>query len=749
MIFANLLPSVVDRRKTRLFGPIVVMTMAGLALLVCLSIFLVLRFDAVAADREQSMVHAGFSQQLSEIDAYINPQVAWDDAVKKLDHSRDLRWADINLGNYLYTFNGFTRAFVVDGQGDPFYASVEGERASLNSFGSFAKVTAQMLPQIRAAEAVRPAVKARPGASSAQVTPIQVNTLAWDNGTLFMVVATLVQPDVGKVQPRGPRAPVVVMAMPLDAKMLRDFAGRYLVDDLRLVAASSPVGQSATVDLQGPAGDLVGRLAWTPRQPGLTLLSQLWVPALAAIAALAMIAMIVVRSGAAIFSELVASEARARHLAFHDPLTKLPNRAMLFSRMGPVLAGIGTTSRKVAIMAVDLDRFKDVNDTLGHHAGDALIQAVANRLRSIFADCGLIARLGGDEFIVMLEDADVAAVAQLSERIVATIRAPLDTEYGQLEVGCSVGVAIIDYPGVDPSEALRWADLAMYRSKDQGRSRVTFFEAEMDTALRNRRSLETDLREALLGGEMEMVYQPQIDRHGDVVAVEALVRWMHPERGAVPPSTFIPLAEECGLILALGEQVLRKVFTETGHWTQVRVAINVSSVQLRSPGFAALVTRLAAEAGISPSRYEIELTETALLGEDAVTAANVEALKRIGFSIALDDFGTGYSSLSVLQRYAVDKIKIDRSFVAALGGADESEALVDAMVKLARALNLDVIAEGVETERQKERLESCGCREFQGHLIGMPVGAPAMAGLIGEDILLLERQELDRIKRLA
>ncbi|WP_296675821.1 EAL domain-containing protein [Novosphingobium sp.] len=723
------------------------MTLAGLMLLVCLAVFLVMQFDEVAADREQKMVQNGFARQLREIDEVIHPQVAWDESVKALDINRDLRWADMNLGSYLFTFNGFTRAFVVDASGNAFYASVRGERASTDAFAPFASVTAKLLPQIRAVEAVRPPVRVTPNADAAQVAPIQMNALAWADDTLFIVVATLVQPDVGKVQPTGKRAPVVIMAMPLDARMIRTFGGRYLVDDLHLYPADIAVSQYTKVDLHGADGVLVGRLAWTPRRPGLMLLRQLWIPALAAIAAMAMIAMIVVRSGATIFSELIASEARARHLAFHDPLTKLPNRSMLFARLGPVLAGIGTLSQRVAILAVDLDRFKEVNDTLGHHAGDALIQAVAGRLRDVCADEALIARLGGDEFVVMLENANDAAVTVLAERIVSAVRAPLKTEYGLLEVGCSVGATVIDNAGVEPSEALRWADLAMYRSKELGRCRVTFFEAEMDMALRNRRSLETDLREALHSDALGMVYQPQVDHHGGIVAVEALVRWVHPERGAVPPSTFVPLAEECGLILALGEQVLRKVFAETGHWTKARIAINVSAVQLRAPGFAALVTRLAAQAGIVPSQYEIELTETALLGEDPVTAANIDALKRLGFSIALDDFGTGYSSLSVLQRFSVDKIKIDRSFVAALGGEDESEALVDAMIKLARALDLEVIAEGVENARQKECLEACGCREFQGHLVGMPMTGPAIAGLIGE--ALLKPADMEAIRRQA
>lgn len=726
-----------DRRKARLFGPIVFMTVGGLVLLILLAIFLVLRFDKVAADREQKMVENGFNRQLGELDAIIVPQVNWDAAVTQLDHTVNLKWADFNIGSQLYTFNGFTRSFVINGNGKPIYASVKGERANLDAIQPFAPTIVQLSRRIHAAEAMRPPIVPSPKGEIV-TEPIQANAIADIDGVPFIVIATLVQPDLGKVLPRGPRAPVAIIAMPIDQAFLGTFADRYLVHGLKL---QEPEKNDAGfgVDLHSLNGQLVRRLVWNPRGPGTELLSQLWIPALFSICLLGLIALIVVQRGAAIFSELQASETRARHLAFHDPLTKLPNRSMLFSHLSPMLVALRSGSPPVAIVAVDLDRFKEVNDSLGHHAGDALIQGVAGRLRDTCGTEAMIARLGGDEFIVVIENADQAKVASLAERIVAAVRHPFQSEYGQLEVGCSLGVVIVDRAGVDPSEALRWADLALYRSKDNGRARVTFFEPEMDAALRHRRSLETDLREALSDGALHMAYQPQVDKAGRVVAVEALLRWSHPVRGLVPPGIFVPLAEESGLILPLGEYVLRRVFEETGDWSGLRIAINVSPVQLRSPGFAALVLRLIAQTGVDPNRYEIELTETALLGDDPVTASNVEALKRMGFSIALDDFGTGYSSLSVLQRFSVDRIKIDRSFVSALGGADESEALVDAMVKLARALNLDVIAEGVETESQKERLVLCGCREFQGHLIGKPMPLVDLADMIG--IALPERKE--------
>jgi diguanylate cyclase (GGDEF)-like protein len=563
------------------------------------------------------------------------------------------------------------------------------------------------------------------------IPPIQQNTFAQIDGKTYVVTATLVQPDFGKYMPKTARAPITITALPIDAPLLKSFAERYLLDGLVLAEAGGNVGRGGQMELRGPDRRPVAALVWIPRQPGTMLLQSLWFPLLCVMTMLCLAGWTIMRRSDSIVTNLVASEAQAKHLAFHDPLTRLPNRAMLFERLRAMLVAIGDSGHPVSVLCVDLDRFKDINDTLGHHAGDLVIETMAVRLRQVCNGVALIARLGGDEFVVLSDAVDGAPPRQLGEFIIAEISKPVQCEYGLLEVGCSIGAAVIERPGVEPTEALRWADLALYRSKELGRGRFTVFEPEMDFALRNRRSLEADLRNALTEGGLRMVYQPQVDVHDRIIAVEALLRWQHPTRGDIPPGVFVPLAEETGLILPLGEFVLRQVFTETADWPKTRVAINVSAEQMRASGFAALVARIAAQAGIDPARYEIELTETALLGQEVVTEANINALKRLGFTIALDDFGTGYSSLSVLQRFSVDKIKIDRSFVSCLEDAGESEALVDAMVKLARALDLRVIAEGVETGAQRTRLAACGCTEFQGFLTGRPMSLEAVEGLLG------------------
>ena len=707
------------------------MTLGALALLVGLAMFLVARFDATALERERTMVEKGFTRQIQQYGTSIVPQADWDKAVAKLDHTVDPEFADVNFGEQLFTFNGFTHTFIVDGTGQATYASAHGKRAPLSAYAPFAAITGDLLRPIRTAEMRRGRVRPNANHHGTVTRPIQTHAFARINGQAYIVIATLIQPDIGLVLPKGPRAPVAITAMPIGASLLNSFASRYLVDDLKLVGPAQMSDAKARFPLRSPDGAVIGALGWTPRQPGSALLKNLQWSLWGGFLLIGLVGWTIIRRSAVVVDELIASEVRAKHLAFHDPLTRLPNRAMLFERLPMLLAAIGPSRPMLAVLAIDLDRFKEVNDTLGHPAGDELIKAVAERLRDsrIGSFASFAARLGGDEFILICPAQDRASVEDLAQRCLARILQPVETEYGRIDVGCSVGVAIIEDGSVEPSRVLQQADLALYRSKADGRACVTLFEPAMEDAYHARHRLEGSLRAALVQGGFHMVYQPQMDAQGTMRAAEALLRWNHSEMGAIAPDTFIPLAEECGLILPIGEFVLRRVFEETRDWGNLRVAINVSAVQMRTPGFAARVVQLAARAGVDPARYEIEVTETALLADAPTTMENFEILKRLGFTIALDDFGTGYSSLSLLNRFSVDKIKIDRSFVAHLGKSEEAEALVVAIVKLARSFRIGVIAEGVETEAQRERLIAAGCGEFQGYLLGRPMAGEAIRAL--------------------
>ncbi|WJS98990.1 putative bifunctional diguanylate cyclase/phosphodiesterase [Novosphingobium humi] len=528
--------------------------------------------------------------------------------------------------------------------------------------------------------------------------------------------------------PAGAPAPYV-LRVAVDQGLVSQFGGQHGQVHRLLRKGQPSISDHHIMPLTSPDGQLVASLAWPAINPFKASETEIPQMLLAIAAAFLMLVWLFMRRSNTIASDLIASEARARHLAFHDTLTGLPNRAMMFDRLGQLLAMSRRYAGEMAVHCLDLDRFKEVNDTLGHHAGDELIQQVGRRLSELCRDSDTVARLGGDEFVILQPEADGTGASHLAQRVLKLFEAPFVLEAGVVEVGVSIGVTLVSNPEIEPAEALRQADLALYGSKENGRNRVTFFEPDMDAALRMRRSLENDLRKALADGSLTMVYQPQMNGRGAIDAMEALVRWNHPERGAIAPSIFVPLCEESGLILDLGEFVFRRVFQETADWGDVRVAINVSALQLRSPMFMATLTRLVAEFRVNPERYEIEITETALLGDDGITRDNITMLKQEGFSIALDDFGTGYSSLNSLKRFSVDKIKIDRSFVHNLEANDEAEGLVDAIVKLGRALKLDVVAEGVETEHQRDRLAACGCNTFQGFLVSRPVPASELNGL--------------------
>ena len=516
---------------------------------------------------------------------------------------------------------------------------------------------------------------------------------------------------------------MIEATIPMDPGLTRQFADHHHLTNLRAVPGAVVPKSAVGIPLTDYRGQTVAMMAWTPSDPVRDLRARLPAILMFFLSLFGLAALYFMRQSSTIASDLIASEARARHLAFHDMLTSLPNRAMMFDRLRQMLAMSRRYYGETAVHCLDLDRFKEVNDLLGHHAGDELIQQVAKRLTDLCRDSDTVARLGGDEFVILQPDTTAAGASHLAERVLKLFETPFELEAGAVEVGVSIGVTIVNNPEIEPAEALRQADLALYGSKDAGRNRTTFFEPDMDAALRMRRALETDLRLALANNGLDMVYQSQMDTRGHVGAMEALVRWTHPEKGPISPSIFVPLCEESGLILDLGEYIFRKVFEETATWINMRVAINVSALQLRSPMFMAMLTRLVAEFRADPSRYEIEITETALLGDDGTTRDNIIMLKQEGFSIALDDFGTGYSGLNSLKRFAVDKIKIDRSFVHNLEANDEAEGLVDAIVKLGRALKLDIVAEGVETEHQRDRLAACGCNNFQGYLVSKPMPA--------------------------
>jgi diguanylate cyclase (GGDEF)-like protein len=426
--------------------------------------------------------------------------------------------------------------------------------------------------------------------------------------------------------------------------------------------------------------------------------------------------------------------ARIAHLAHHDVLTDLPNRALLRERLEQALAELRRGGRSLAVLMLDLDRFKEVNDSLGHPIGDALLRTVTERLQDCVRETDTIGRLGGDEFAIVQRTSDPATdSATLAKRIQEAIDAPFDLDGHHVSIGTSIGVAIAPGDGDNPDELLKNADLALYRAKSEGRGTYRFFEPEMDQRMQARRSLEKDLRNALISGEFALHYQPLVNLERDeICGFEALLRWHHPERGNVPPGDFIGLAEETGLIVPLGEWVLRQACTEAATWpAHLKIAVNISPAQFKAHNLEETVMRTLAATGMPPSRLELEITESVMLQDEEQAFATLTRLHDLGVRIALDDFGTGYSSLSNLRKFPFDKIKIDRSFVSDLSVANvDALALVRSVAQLGVSLGMATTAEGVETKEQLDYVRAEGCTEIQGYFICPPSSAKDIARLI-------------------
>ena len=412
------------------------------------------------------------------------------------------------------------------------------------------------------------------------------------------------------------------------------------------------------------------------------------------------------------------AEERIVHMARHDALTDLPNRTMFRERLEYELKRI-KRGDALAVLCLDLDHFKSVNDTLGHPVGDELLKVVAERLRRCIREPDTIARLGGDEFAIIMTGMHAPTdPVLLAKRIREAIIKPYILDGHQILADISIGISLAPIDATEPDLLLKNADMALYGAKADGRGTYRFFEPEMDARMKARRELDMDLRKALANGEFGLHYQPLVNiQNNEITAFEALLRWNHPVRGLVPPAEFIPIAEETGLIIPLGEWVLRGACQETANWpTNIKVAVNLSPAQLNSRNFTEVVVNALAASGMSANRLQLEITETVLLQNTFNTLATLQKLRALGVQIALDDFGTGYSSLSYLRSFPFDKIKIDRSFIQDLMSGTEPLAIVHAIAGLAKSLNMISTAEGVETKQQLEALQALGCIEMQGYL---------------------------------
>ncbi len=425
-------------------------------------------------------------------------------------------------------------------------------------------------------------------------------------------------------------------------------------------------------------------------------------------------------------------EERIFHMARHDALTQLPNRLQFLEEMAASEAGI-SRGEKLAVLYIDLDHFKTVNDTLGHTLGDKLLQQVSARLWGATREDDMLARLGGDEFALLMRNTDRPAdAAATADRIVKVMATPFTIDGHQIVIGSSVGIAMAPQDG-DTAEALmKNADLALYKAKNEGRSTFHFFEPSMDASIQRRRSIEAGLRTALERNELRVLYQPLIGlKQNRVTCLEALLRWENPDRGKISPAEFIPVAEETGLIVAIGQWVLEEACRTAVTWpADVRVAVNLSAVQFRNKQLYETVVRTLSETGLSPKRLELEITESLLLDDNDTTLKTLHRLRALGIRISMDDFGTGYSSLSYLRSFPFDKIKIDRTFMRDLKSKGDSLAIIKAVIGLGQSLGMSTTAEGIETEDQLAAVRAQGCDEVQGFLFSPPISAASVREML-------------------
>jgi diguanylate cyclase (GGDEF)-like protein len=682
--------------------------------------------DAAATRRQARLAEVAVRTAIDLVRKDQEASTYWDDAVRRVqERPLDLAWIDQNLGIWFHSYYKHDETYLLDAEERPIYGMRDGRRIHPDAFVGVAHRVLPLAVRLRA-QLRRGDLR---GASDAEQTP-GASTLAVVRGHPAILSVKPVLSETGAiVQPSGSEH-LHVSVRYIDGSFLEDLASKYGIDAPRFVVKP---GDQAAIPLHDAHGVVIGYLEWQPFRPGSAVERQMTAVLLVALALIGVALTWLLNRNLRGRLELETSRAQAQHLAFHDALTGLPNRALFNDRLDHALAnarrGGGAT-----LLLLDLDRFKHVNDTYGHQAGDALIREFGSRLTALVREGDTVARLGGDEFAILLPRfASAELLHSLCGRILAAGHAPFEVLGSQAFVGVSIGVVQAPEEGTDRVDLMRKADIALYSAKAEGRDCFRHFDSSMDATVKLRGAVEEDLRTALMTGDgLELHYQPLVGTDGAVVGVEALMRWTHPDHGQMPPAQVIPIAEETGLIIPLGEWVLREACAAARRWPDMFVALNLSPVQFRTPGFAERALEIVRQAGVRPEQLELEVTEGILIDDDELVRAGLAKLRAAGLRIALDDFGTGYSSLSYLRKFEVDKIKIDRSFVQHLGHTVDSAAIIHAVVTLGHAMGLTVTAEGVETGEQQRFLKLAGCNQMQGYLFSRPVPAAQLGELLAQ-----------------
>jgi diguanylate cyclase (GGDEF)-like protein len=741
----------VQEFRWRVMLPVALVTLGAVLLAAFGLYWATTRSDTISIERQTREMRNAIASSVEELVQSQRGVAVWPEGVVELRKPNpDWHWVDDNMAFWLHSVFDHHQFYILNAQDAPIYAMNDGVRVEPGRYNRIHAASRRLVDIVRG-RSVAPA--------SSPDYPAGLRFHPWRAGkygqeplyasdvmsligrpAVVSVMRSVPLSDEIEVQPGN--EPLIVSVRFLDLNFLQQLSMRNLIERPRFSNASEPEPGEQMLPLISKNGLVIGHIFWRPDLPGTKVMQ-----ALAPITAITTGVMALIMGLLArwllwsrrqqqatldelntALIELKASEAQAQRLAFHDVLTGLPNRALFNDKLDQTLAA----AQPATVLLLDLDRFKHVNDTLGHAAGDALIREFGARLAEIVRASDLVARLGGDEFAILCagirSSTDIEA---LCGRILEAVRRPFNLLGSHVFVGVSVGVSI-SCNCSDRVELMRKADIALYRAKADGRDCSRVFTPSMDDSVKLRGTIEEELRAALATGEGLVVhYQPQIAcLSGAMVGLEALVRWQHPTRGLISPQQFIGVAEETGLICRLGEWVLQEACAVSRRWPGLFVAVNFSPTQFRSPGFAERVLEIVHESGADPRSIELEVTESVLLDDGNLVRDALERLRGAGFRIALDDFGTGYSSLSYLRRFEVDKIKIDRSFVQPLWQSVDAAAIVTAVLTLGHAMGLTVTAEGVETAEQHHFLEAAGCDMMQGYLFSPAVPEARIAEML-------------------
>ena len=714
-----------DRTRLGVLVPLGAVVAVAIVCIVVAALTSAQRADEVAVAREQELLTRAIANHGEWSLSRLKNVVESDVAVSPGDIEQSAGPVQPRLAAWLGALLDHSYVAIINSADQVVYSQVGRDR-------SIPPVTGAVMPALhslvdylrgRASTIPRGALQLATGHYSAKPDALHGSVfLQGIEGQLCLITVVAVEASGSSVRKDRP-PPIVLSVRTVEQTLLRAIGGRLHLANLRAIErGAAPAGDNVYEIVDGGKHP-IARFAWTPQRPGAEILQSV-VPFIGvALAGFTLLAGLVLRYMRTTAATIAAGENRLRYLALHDPLCGLPNRNFFGERLETVMAEVNRGGSPAAVFYIDLDHFKDVNDTLGHPIGDELIRNVTLRLSRTLRGDDLVARLGGDEFaVITTATSDAAALQDIADRIIAKLCAPYLINGHTIVIGASVGIAVIDRrSGGDAADIMRYADMALYRAKNEGRNRACIYDAVMDADLSQRKLVEQDLREAIERDGLKVLYQPIHNASGEkIVAVEALARWPHPIRGLISPTEFIPIAEHSGLIIALGTQVLRVACLDGKAWPGISVAVNVSPLQFRQVDFVAVVERILNETGFDPKRLELELTESTLLGNVDNAEAAMRRLKALGVQLALDDFGTGYSSLLYLRRFPFDKLKIDRSFVLSIEKASDAAAIVHAIVSLGRGLGMKVTAEGVETAEQHLFLRAAGVHCMQGFRFGRP-----------------------------